>query len=178
MIEFIQWLDPGRCTRQSIKPTWPRITKIPTSHDKTCTTARLVREPNKVEARRSSEQVISLQIPWLPCCENFDTRFRDPVKTDQSRSGALCYVAHSQQRFFKLCTSLPIHRRRSPVIRPMNFVPIASKIDHLRPERQYTSAPAYNSGASYGLDCEALCEESIYCQHSFGAIGHAPFLVS
>ena len=60
----------------------------------------------------------------------------------------------------------------------MNFVPIAPKIDHLRPERQHTSARAYNSGASYGLDCEALCEKSIYCQHSFGASGHAPFLVS
>lgn len=42
----------------------------------------------------------------------------------------------------------------------MNFVPIATKIDHLRPERQYTSVRACNTGASYGLDCEALCDIS------------------
>ncbi len=62
------------------------------------------------------------------------------LKADQSRRASR-YVAHSQQRLFKLSTSLPIYGRRCPIIRPMNFVPIPPKIYHLRPECQYISAP-------------------------------------
>jgi hypothetical protein len=37
----------------------------------------------------------------------------------------------------------------------MNLVPITSKIDHLRPERQHMSV-LFNGAASYRLDCETL----------------------
>ena len=93
-----------------------------------------MRGPNKIEGCfvPSSKQAISLQIPWLPGGQNFNSRLCDPRRANLNQHGRSKDVArHLQQRFFELGTSLPVYRRRRPVIGPMNLVPITSKIYHL-----------------------------------------------
>jgi hypothetical protein len=131
-------------------------------HTKTCTAPGLMRGPNKIEACfvPSSRLATSLQIPWLSGSQNFNTRLCDP------RSQLLLGWAlkrcnrRLQQCFFELGTPLSIHRRRCPVIRPMNLFPITSKIYHLQIRGQ-TTCPRCNSPVSNRLDSKALRSRSI-----------------
>ena len=113
------------------KLTCTKITSTtPTAH-KTCTTARLMHDQNKVEACLRPNRLYRYKSRGFPAVRT-STPVSVILKTDQSRRGCSGYVAHLQQRFFKLSTSLPINGRRCPVIGPMNFIPITPKIYHLQ----------------------------------------------
>ncbi len=138
------------CTRQQTHLT--KITSTtPTAH-KTCTTARLMHDQNKVEACLRPNRLYRYKSRGFPAVRT-STPVSVILKTDQSRWDALD-VAHLQQRFFKLSTSLPINGRRCPVIGPMDFVPITPEIYHLRGMSGYIRCLQYV--ASYGFNCEAL----------------------
>ena len=118
-------------TRAAAKLTCTKITSTtPTAH-KTCTTARLMHDQNKVEACLRPNRLYRYKSRGFPAVRT-STPVSVILKTDQSSWGCSGYVAHLQQRFFKLSTSLPVNGRRSPVIRPMNFIPITPKIYHLQ----------------------------------------------
>lgn len=113
------------------KLTCTKITSTtPTAH-KTCTTARLMHDQNKVEACLRPNRLYRYKSRGFPAVRT-STPVSVILKTDQSRWGCSEYVAHLQQRFFKLSTSLPIDGRRCPVIGPMDFIPITPKIYHLQ----------------------------------------------
>jgi len=104
-------MDPGPLTRFHIDDRlyttarpWPMHVVRITTYRRRKKNLYKSQVDDNVEALLSSEQVISLQIPWLPCCKNFNSRFRDPE--DRSIEAGALDMWHTYNNVSSNCALL------------------------------------------------------------------------
>jgi hypothetical protein len=173
MIEFTQRLGLDHPRGGKNSPA-SRITTIPTSQ-KSCTTAKLMHDQNKVEACRRPNRLYRYKSRGFPAVRT-STPVSVILKADQSRRalsvrGTLTTTSLQTEHFSS-------HLRSSLSNYPANELRPNSPQDLSSTAGMSVYIRAHHTTASYGLDGKALCSRFIANILSFGASGHAPFPVS